>query len=82
MKSPPDWLSPKSIDQAQKVNLLAKKHQCSLDELAHRFLLNFKDPFKIVLGASNFSELDNTLKAIGSGPLNPVAFEEILTTLN
>jgi len=82
VNSPPYWLGAKSLEQAQRINDIAQKYQCPLTDLAHRFLLNFKIPFKTVIGASDMQELNNTLNAINAGPINTAAYEEILATFN
>lgn len=82
IKSPPKWLEPASLKRAQQIGLLAKEYRSSTSELAHRFLLNLRSSFKIVLGPSNGSELKDTLQMLDKGPLTDQMFQTLLSTLN
>jgi len=53
-----------------------------LEMLALRFLLNMNAVFKIVLGAANRQQLQNSLDAIKQGVLPVNIYNEILQTFN
>jgi len=79
---PPDWMDPKSITQAKKINLIALKYNMPLQVLAHRFLLTIPSGFKIVIGASDRSQLEDTLRTMKAGALPPAIYNEIIQILN
>ena len=79
---PPDWLDLKSIERAKELDLIASRHNMSLQVLAHRFLMNIPYPFKTVIGAANPQQLTDTLLAFSAGKLPTVIYHEILQMLN
>lgn len=80
--NPPDWLDLKNIERAKEVNIIAGRHNMSLQMLAHRFLINIPYPFKTVIGAANQQQLTDTLLAFRAGRLPTVISQEILQVLN
>ncbi|GAB3346980.1 aldo/keto reductase [Arachidicoccus ginsenosidivorans] len=77
----PDWLPSKDIATACRVKLLADKWGFSLPELAFQFIKKIPQPFKIVIGASNQTELDNTLGYIKAPPLKEPLYRQMFGAL-
>ncbi|MEX6689521.1 aldo/keto reductase [Danxiaibacter flavus] len=77
----PDWLSKEMIVQANVIKHIADKHKIGLSSLAHRFLLGFDLPFKIVIGAANQMQLNSTIGDFQQGPLPHDIQTEILYSL-
>ncbi|OOG18066.1 hypothetical protein BWD42_12330 [Sphingobacterium sp. CZ-UAM] len=78
----PEWLDVGTVEQARRIQAIAERHNLSLEVLALRFLLNMNAVFKIVLGAANRQQLQNSLDAIKQGVLPVNIYNEILQTFN
>src|SRR5690606_31431420 len=68
-ESVPAWLSERNVERAKRVKEIADKYGIQLATLAHRFLVSIPQSFRIVIGATNPSELHHTLSDLKSGPL-------------
>ncbi|MNE07427.1 Aldo/keto reductase family protein [compost metagenome] len=78
----PNWLDAGTVEQARRIQAIAERHNLPLEMLALRFLLNMNAVFKIVLGAANRQQLQNSLDAIKQGVLPVNIYNEILQTFN
>lgn len=78
----PEWLDVGTVEQARRIQAIAERHNLPLEVLALRFLLNMNAVFKIVLGAANRQQLQNSLEAIKQGVLPVNIYNEILQTFN
>jgi len=78
----PDWLDVRTVEQARRIQAIAERNNLPLEVLALRFLLNMNTVFKIVLGAANRQQLQNSLDAIKQGILPVNIYNEILQTFN
>ncbi|WON92713.1 aldo/keto reductase [Sphingobacterium sp. UGAL515B_05] len=78
----PDWLDVGTVEQARRIQAIAERNNLPLEVLALRFLLNLNVEFKLVLGAANRQQLQNSLGAINQGKLPVKIYKEILQTFN
>jgi D-threo-aldose 1-dehydrogenase len=74
---PPAWLDNESLQRAIRLRQLPAGRSFPLSTLSHRFILSFREEFRLVIGPSNASELAATLADIAAGPLPRALFEEI-----
>lgn len=77
IQDPPGWLSPKSVENAQKAYKIAKEHGLELSTLAHRYLLSIKEVDHLVIGARNMAQLKSTLADCRQGVLPREIFDEL-----
>lgn len=78
----PQWLSIKFIDIARELKAVADAQHLSLPALAFRFLKKIPHSFKIVIGASDNTELQSIKTFIESPALDATGFNQILTIIN
>jgi aryl-alcohol dehydrogenase-like predicted oxidoreductase len=78
----PNWVWGPQIDRAIGLQALAKRHGLALASLAHRFTFGLGELDRVVVGASNRTQLDSALADFVAGPLPAELFDEIcrLTT--
>lgn len=81
-QSVPDWLDSGTVKQAGRINSIAERRGMELDILALRFLNSIPASFKIVIGAANQHQLNNSLNAINRGRLPAAIYNEVLQTFN
>ena len=72
-----DWLSPEDIENAQKINILAKENGMSLSSLAQRYLFSMTEADRVVVGAKNMKQVESTLNDWDSGKLSEKLFNAI-----
>jgi aryl-alcohol dehydrogenase-like predicted oxidoreductase len=77
-KSIPAWLLERDVERAKGVKEIADNYGIPLATLAHRFLLSIPQSFRMVIGASNPPELQNTLSDLHRGPLSVDLYTEIV----
>lgn len=81
-ESPPTWLDKKYIKQAMLAKQIADKYQLSLSSLAHRFLLTIPYQFKIVIGAVDTHQLNQTIADFHEGILTTDIYKDIINSIN
>lgn len=74
---PPVWLKKREVVRAIEMKGIADRYHISLSSLSHRFLLGLPHHFKIVIGAANSAQLQNTLADFAAGPLPQYIYDEI-----
>lgn len=77
----PGWLDEQCIIRAIGLKRIADKYRMRLSSLAHRFLLGFNLPFRIVVGAANMLQLSNTIDDFNAGSLPDDLYNEILYSM-
>lgn len=77
LKSPPAWIDPTHLEAAQQIRTYADPLGLTLPEVALRYLRSVVGPEKIVIGAANRAEIQNSLKSWKKGSLP----EPIFSTL-
>ena len=80
-KHRPGWLDEECIARAMGLKRIADKYRMRLSSLAHRFLLGFDLPFRIVVGAANPLQLRNTIDDFNAGSLPEDLYNEILASI-
>lgn len=75
--NPPSWIDKEIIENAIRIKKVADEHGILLPSLAHRFLLSLPYEFDIVIGASNYNQLHQTLAALNDAAL-PVSLQKII----
>ncbi len=83
VENPPDmeWIQQVHIDNAVKVNNIAKENGISLTNLALRYLFSMKEADRVVLGPKNMDEVKTSISIWEEGPLDKQVFEEITEVL-
>lgn len=83
VKNPPDseWIRQTHIDNAAKVNRIAKENGISLTNLALRYLFSMKEADRVVLGPKNMEEVKKSISIWKEGPLEQQIFEEVTEVL-
>ena len=83
-KTPPQdtaYIGQKEIQNAQKVNEIAKKYGISLPTLAQRYLFSINEATRVVMGARNIKQIQNTIDDWRQGALTLEIFDEITDIL-
>jgi aryl-alcohol dehydrogenase-like predicted oxidoreductase len=80
--NPPAWLDKNVIETAKRVKAIADRYGLSLPSLAHRFLLSLSHDFKIVIGAVDSYQLQQSIDDFAEGPLSCELFDEIRALIN
>jgi aryl-alcohol dehydrogenase-like predicted oxidoreductase len=80
--NPPAWLDKNVIETAKRVKPIADRYGLSLPSLAHRFLLSLSHDFKIVIGAVDSYQLQQSICDFAEGPLSCELFDEIRALIN
>ena len=73
----PDWMPQPYIRLAEKLQVYAEEEHLSLAEVALRYLCSTAEIDKIVIGAANRSELQNSLQSWQKGSLPSALFDKI-----
>jgi D-threo-aldose 1-dehydrogenase len=76
----PVWLPDNVLQAAIAARKIADEYQIPLRNLAHRFLLSLPFSFKIVIGACNKQQLNETIKDFRQGPLEAELTDKLLNT--
>jgi aryl-alcohol dehydrogenase-like predicted oxidoreductase len=74
---PPALLSAQTIENARRVRALAAESGCTVDFLAHRFVLSAQEMDFLIIGAANRAQLAGTLNALQQGPLDQGQFDAV-----
>lgn len=77
----PEWLSPNCIAAAQRARHIADEEGMLLSELAMRFLLGLTGDTRIVIGAADLQELNETIRCLRAGPLPERVHHSLLESL-
>lgn len=80
-KKRPDWITEKEVAQAARLYTIGKKYDIPFDQLALRFVLSIGEVSRVVIGASNASELSSSIQAWKAGSLPQARFYEICNNL-
>ncbi len=64
IKEQPSWIPARDIQRAKELNAYCKKTSVSISSLALHFVYENPHIYKMVLGASNFSELKQSLESL------------------
>ncbi len=80
---PPDseWIRQVHINNAVRVNKIAKENGMSLPNLALRYLLSIKEADRVVLGAKNMEEVKTSISIWEEGPLDKQTFDKVTEVL-
>lgn len=84
IKTPPtdtEYITQKEIHNAIKVNEIAKKYGISLPTLAQRYLFSIQQATRVVMGARNIQQIQNTINDWQQGALPEDIFDEITKVL-
>ena len=74
----PPWISAEKLRRAQRLKALADGRGMALPTLAHRFLFSVAEADRVVLGASDLSQVQASLHDWQEGGLPPELFQEIV----
>lgn len=77
----PGWLSPVYVAAAQRAQYIAEEGGLLLSELAMRFLLGLTGDTRIVIGAADLKELNETIRFLKAGPLPEAVHHSLLESL-
>lgn len=77
LRDEPEWVWPPQRARAVKLRALAEHHGLALPSLAHRFMFGLAEVDRVVIGASNRSQLDAALADFAAGPLPPELFDAV-----
>lgn len=83
-KTPPtdtEFIGELEIKNALKVNEIAKKYGIPLPTLAQRYLFSIGEATRIVMGARNIKQIQNTINDWQQGALPKLIFDEITNIL-
>ena len=83
-KTPPqdtEYIGETEIQNAIKVNDIAKKHGIPLPTLAQRYLFSINEATRVVMGARNIKQIQNTIADWQQGALPKSIFDEITDIL-
>lgn len=82
-ENPPEseWIRQDHIDNAVKVNKIAKEHKMPLTNLALRYLFSIKEANRIVLGSKNMNEVKESISIWEEGPLEKDLFDKVTNVL-
>ncbi len=82
-RHPPDddYITNREIQSAIRVNEIAKKHGLSLPTLAQRYLFSIAEATRVVMGARNIGQIQNTIADWQQGALPEAIFNEITTAI-
>ncbi|AQG80721.1 aldo/keto reductase [Spirosoma montaniterrae] len=83
-KQPPvgdDYISDRDIQNAIRVNEIAKKHGLPLPTLAQRYLFSMAEATRVVMGARTIPQIQNTINDWRQGALPEEVFDEITNTI-
>jgi aryl-alcohol dehydrogenase-like predicted oxidoreductase len=72
-----DWITQRDIDNALKVKELASFHHIALSSLAQRYLFSMEEADRVVVGARNAIQMQNTIQDWNEGALPEQLFETI-----
>ena len=70
IESPPDWISPKVIQNASLAKQMADTLDMDLSTFAHRFAMSMDEIDYLVLGARNLDQLKKSLNDYEQGPID------------
>ncbi|MFY0687487.1 MAG: aldo/keto reductase [Cyclobacteriaceae bacterium] len=71
------WLQKRDIAIAEDLIPLAEKYNLSLSELAQRYAFGIAQADRIVVGAKNIQQVEQTLVDWQDGPLNEFLFDQV-----
>lgn len=77
-----EWIRQVHIDNAIKVNKIAKENGMSLTNLALRYLFSIDEADRVVLGPKNLEEVKKSISFWEKGPLPRNIFEEVTEVLH
>ena len=83
-KTPPqdtEYIGETEIQNAIKVNNIAKKHGIPLPTLAQRYLFSINEATRVVMGARNIKQIQNTIADWQQGALPKSIFDEVTNVL-
>lgn len=82
-RNPPDddYITDREIQNAIRVNEIAKKHGLPLPTLAQRYLFSIAEATRVVMGARNITQIQNTIADWQQGALPEDLFNEITTAI-
>lgn len=82
-RNPPDddYITDREIQNAIRVNEIAKKHGLPLPTLAQRYLFSIAEATRVVMGARNITQIQNTIADWQQGALPEDLFNEITETI-
>lgn len=76
-----EWITNLDVDNAIKVNQIAKKHNIPLSRLALRYLFSLKEADRIVVGPTTKLQMIDLINAWDEGKLLESIFDEITNTI-
>jgi aryl-alcohol dehydrogenase-like predicted oxidoreductase len=83
VKTPPndDWVSNRDVENAIKVNEIAKREGMKLSSLSQRFLFSTREANRVVMGARKIAQIKSTIDDWKAGVLSKNLFDEIVETI-
>jgi aryl-alcohol dehydrogenase-like predicted oxidoreductase len=76
-----EYITKREIDNAKRVNDIAKKYNMPLPTLAQRYLFSIEEATRVVMGARNIQQIQNTISDWQQGALPKKVFNEITKVL-
>jgi aryl-alcohol dehydrogenase-like predicted oxidoreductase len=76
-----EYITEREIANAKRVNDIAKKYKMPLPTLAQRYLFSIKEATRVVMGARNIQQIQNTINDWQQGALPKKIFNEITKVL-
>jgi aryl-alcohol dehydrogenase-like predicted oxidoreductase len=76
-----EYITKREIDNAKRVNDIAKKYKMPLPTLAQRYLFSIEEATRVVMGARNIQQIQNTIADWQQGALPKKIFNEITKVL-
>jgi aryl-alcohol dehydrogenase-like predicted oxidoreductase len=76
-----EYITEREIANAKRVNDIAKKYKMPLPTLAQRYIFSIKEATRVVMGARNIQQIQNTINDWQQGALPKKIFNEITKAL-
>jgi aryl-alcohol dehydrogenase-like predicted oxidoreductase len=83
VEDPPnnEWITQTHVENAVKINKIARQNEMTLTNLALRYLFSMKEADRVVLGPKNMDEVKKSISIWEEGPLDQQTFEEVTEVL-
>lgn len=76
-----EWITNENVENAIKIQKIAKKHGIPLPELSLRYLFSIQEADRVVIGSENIKQIKDSLAAWKNGVLDKDLFDEISNIL-
>ena len=72
-----EYITEMDVENAVRVNEIARKYNISLPTMAQRYLFSMEEATRVVIGARKISQIHHTIDDWKQGALSEPVFEEI-----